>query len=136
MCKWGARSRTQRGYDKKMISCRIYNGLFKNLNIVEFFQLLIVAQVKPIFSLQYRIPWTALWESMSLSFIWETLPDGMHVQWKWLSSRTWLLRYKSRYVNNMFNILHMSHYSFSSLIELKLNSADILLICYRYFFFF
>lgn len=34
----------------------------------------------------------------------------------------------------MFNILHMSHYSFSSLIELKLNSVDILLICYRYFF--
>lgn len=134
VCKWGARSRTQRGCDRKMISCRIYNGLFKNLNIIEFFQLLIVAQVKPIFSLQYRIPRTALWESMSISFIWETLPDGMHVQWKWLSSRTWLLQYKSRYV--MFDILHMSYYSFSSFIELKLNSTDILLVRYRYYFFF
>lgn len=61
---------------------------------------------------------------MSLSFIWETLPDGMHVQRKRLSSRTWLLQYKSKYVT--FNILHMSHYSFSSLFELKLNSTDLL----------
>lgn len=30
---------------------------------------------------------------------------------------------------------YMSHYSFSGLIELKLNSTDILLICYHYFFF-
>lgn len=36
----------------------------------------------------------------------------------------------------MFDILHMSYYSFSSFIELKLNSTDILLVRYRYYFFF
>lgn len=35
----------------------------------------------------------------------------------------------------MFDFLHMSHFSFSSFIESKLNSTDILLICYRCNFF-
>lgn len=35
----------------------------------------------------------------------------------------------------MFDILHMSYYSFSSFIDLKLNSTDILLVRYRYYFF-
>lgn len=105
---------------------------------VEVFQLLIDAQVLHIFSVQYRIPRTAVWKSKSISFVSETLPDGMHVQRKWLSSRTWLLQYKSRYVTfyvQMFDILHMSHFSFSSLIESKFNSTYILLICDRCFFY-